>query len=244
MGEEGGAERMRGAARARRAVRALPGRADARARAGDDEPRRVLGEVAGVIRPLPPGILRDELVKLASSRLGISPGARGERGPVGAAAGRTAGARRRREPAPRAPANGARQALDRREQSERAFLALCIALPELGEEKLGGRRPRRRLHLPARPASPPSACAATSSTPPSILGEDARARPSWSRRSSSAPAGSTPPRPRSSSRRLQLDLHRLDREISRRPHRRGEGAMSTLAAERQRVLDAIRHRLQ
>ena len=44
---------------------------------------------------------------------------------------------------------------------------------------------------------------------------------------------------------LQLDLHRLDREITAAVHTgTPEGAMTTLAAERQRVLDAIRHRLQ
>ena len=39
-------------------------------------------------------------------------------------------------PATPAPTNGARAALDRREQSERAFLALCLALPDEGEARL------------------------------------------------------------------------------------------------------------
>ena len=42
---------------------------------------------------------------------------------------------------------------------------------------------------------------------------------------------------------LQLDLHRLDREISA-ARTGGEGAIGALATERQKVLDAIRHRLQ
>ena len=37
---------------------------------------------------------------------------------------------------PRPPSNGARAALDRREQTERAFLAYCLALPEEGEARL------------------------------------------------------------------------------------------------------------
>jgi DNA primase len=42
---------------------------------------------------------------------------------------------------------------------------------------------------------------------------------------------------------LQLDLHRLDREITA-ARTGGAGEVRTLAAERQKVLDAIRHRLQ
>ena len=43
---------------------------------------------------------------------------------------------------------------------------------------------------------------------------------------------------------LQLDLHRLDREISAARTSEAGAGMHTLAAERQKVLDAIRHRLQ
>jgi DNA primase len=42
---------------------------------------------------------------------------------------------------------------------------------------------------------------------------------------------------------LQLDLHRLDREITA-ARTGGEGEVGSLALERQKVLDAIRHRLQ
>ena len=42
---------------------------------------------------------------------------------------------------------------------------------------------------------------------------------------------------------LQLDLHRLERHISERPPDRDTTGVSALAVERQRVLDAIRHRL-
>jgi DNA primase len=59
----------------------------------------------------------------------------------------------------RPPVNGARAALDRREQTERAFLAYCLALPDEGESRLAAATstscsprptpPRRRV--PARP---------------------------------------------------------------------------------------------
>ena len=198
VGEEGGAERMR--ALLDRAVpfarfqveRTLERALGADATAQD----HVLEEVAAVIRPLQRGIVRDDLVKLASGRLGISPDL--VESAVRSAAAPTA-ARGTAEPAPRRPSNGARQALDRREQSERAFLALCIALPELGEKKLA------EADLDAVFTSPLTRLAAER-----LRGHLAAPRldpratrtscPSSSRRSSSTPAGSTPPRPRSSSR--------------------------------------------
>ena len=141
------------------------------------------------------------------------------------------------------PANGARQALDRREQSERAFLALCIALPELGEKKLA------EADLDTVFTSPLTRLAAERlrghlQHPASILGDEdelAELVPEiviHAGRLDATPATLE-------LEALQLDLHRLDREISAAVHTgTPEGAMSTLAAERQRVLDAIRHRLQ
>ena len=243
VGEEGGAERMR--ALLDRAVpfarfqveRTLERALGADASAQD----HVLDEVAKVIRPLQGGIVRDDLVKLASGRLGISPEL--VEGAIRSAVRPDRRARRRPGAAPRRPANGARQALDRREQSERAFLALCIALPELGEKKLA------EADLDAVFTSPLTRLAAERlrghlEHPASILGDEDELR-------ELVPeivihAGRLDATPATLElEALQLDLHRLDREISAAVHTgTPEGAMSTLAAERQRVLDAIRHRLQ
>jgi len=242
VGEAGGAERMR--ALLDRAVpfarfqveRTLERALGADATAQD----HVLEEVAAVIRPLQRGIVRDDLVKLASGRLGISPdlvesAVRSPAAPVTA--------RGTSEPAPRRPANGARQALDRREQSERAFLALCIALPELGESKL------REVDLDAVFTSPLTRLAAERlrghlEHPASILlDEDELAELVPEIVIHAGRLDATPATLELEA--LQLDLHRLDREITAAVHTgTPEGAMSTLAAERQRVLDAIRHRLQ
>jgi DNA primase len=242
VGEEGGAERMR--ALLDRAVpfarfqveRTLERALGADASAQD----HVLDDVAKVIRPLQGGIVRDDLVKLASGRLGISPelveSAIRSASPPTAARGTAA-------PAPRRQTNGARQALDRREQSERAFLALCIALPELGEKKLA------EADLDTVFTSPLTRLAAERlrghlQHPASILGDEdelAELVPEiviHAGRLDATPATLE-------LEALQLDLHRLDREISAAVTTgTPEGAMSTLAAERQRVLDAIRHRLQ
>jgi DNA primase len=189
---------------------------------------RVLGEVASVIRPLPPGILRDELVRLAAERLHMTPDL------VEATLPFTRSAAAPRE-------NGARQALDRREQSERAFLALCVALPELGEAKLAEvdvdavfTGPLTRLaaeRLRGRLESP-------SSTIPDAP-ELAELIPEITLRARQLDA--TPAMLELEA--LQLDLHRLDREITA-ARTGGAGEVRTLAAERQQVLDAIRHRLQ
>jgi DNA primase len=242
VGEEGGAERMR--ALLDRAVpfarfqveRTLERALGADATAQD----LVLEEVAKVIRPLQGGIVRDDLVKLASGRLGISPDLveSAVRSAAAPAAGRGTG-----EDPSRRSANGARQALDRREQSERAFLALCIALPELGEAKLAesdldavftsplSRLAAERLrgHL-AHPAAVLADAPELSELIPEIV----------------LRAGQLDATPATLElEALQLDLHRLDRQITAAVHTgTPEGAMSTLAAERQRVLDAIRHRLQ
>ena len=126
-------------------------------------------------------------------------------------------ARRRRPPvADAAPAarasNGARQALDRREQSERAFLALCVALPELGEAKLAA------ADLDAVFTSPLTRLAAERlrghlEHPSSVIGdapELAELIPEIVLRAGQLDA--TPATLELEA--LQLDLHRLDREIT------------------------------
>jgi DNA primase len=242
VGEEGGVERMRALLdRAVPFARFAVERTLERALGADATAQDlVLDEVAKVIRPLPGGIVRDDLVKLASGRLGISPelvesAVRSARLPA-AARGGTGDA------APRA-ANGARQALDRREQSERAFLALCVALPELGEAKLA------EADLDALFTSPLSRLAAERlrghlAHPAAILADTPELSeliPEIVLRAGQLDA--TPATLELEA--LQLDLHRLDREITAAVHTgTPEGAMTTLAAERQRVLEAIRHRLQ
>ena len=232
VGEEGGAERMRALLDAsvpfaRFAIERILERGQ------DDE---ALTQVGAVIKPLPQGILRDGLIRLASSRLGISPD-------LVESAVRTARPQSVAPEAGGAPrtANGARQAIDRREQSERAFLSLCVALPELGEEKLAA------ADLDAVFTSPLTRLAAERlrghlAHPSSVIGdapELAELIPEIVLRAGQLDA--TPATLELEA--LQLDLHRLDREITA-ARTGGEGAIGALATERQKVLDAIRHRLQ
>jgi DNA primase len=233
VGEEGGAERMRALLEgavpfARFAIERILERGH------DDE---ALTQVGAVIKPLPQGILRDGLIQLASSRLGISPdlvesAVRSAR-PLSAAAPETGGTPR--------SSNGARQAINRREQSERAFLSLCVALPELGEQKLAA------TDLDAVFTSPLTRLAAERlrghlEHPASVISEApelAELIPEIVLRAGQLDA--TPATLELEA--LQLDLHRLDREITA-ARTGGEAEVHGLAAERQKVLDAIRHRLQ
>ena len=232
VGEEGGAERMKALLEGAvpferfRIERTLE-------RSRDDE---ALAEIATAIKPLPDSILRRDLVQLASSRLGITPEL--VESAVRSARPETTAPTEASQPR---PTNGARQALDRREQSERAFLALCVALPELGEEKLAA------ADRDALFTSPLTRLAAERlrgrlEHPSSVIGEApelAELIPEIVLR-----AGQLDATPATLELELlQLDLHRLDREITA-ARTGGESEVHHLAAERQKVLDAIRHRLQ
>ena len=140
------------------------------------------------------------------------------------------------------PATEPARRIDRREQSERAFLSLCVALPELGEEKLG--RPPTSTPLFTAPLTRLAAerLRGHLAHPASVIGdapELAELIPEIVLRAGQLDA--TPATLELEA--LQLDLHRLDREITA-ARTGGEGAIGALATERQKVLDAIRHRLQ
>jgi DNA primase len=137
--------------------------------------------------------------------------------------------------------NGAHKVLDRREQTERAFLAYCLALPAEGEQRLAEadlddlfsapmtRRAaeylRGRLRTPAADLPP---------------GDEPLARLVAELVIRAGQLEATPAKLELEA--LQLDLSRLDRLIAGARVSGGEG-MRELATQRQVVLDAIRHRL-
>jgi DNA primase len=95
---------------------------------------RALEALRPVIRSVPAGIRHEELVRQVASRLSLSEELTGalvaERGRARPAPMPSRPRERRRDRAP------VRAVLDRREQAEKTFLALCIALPEPGREAL------------------------------------------------------------------------------------------------------------
>jgi DNA primase len=130
---------------------------------------------------------------------------------------------------------------DRLEQQERVFLALCIALPDLGEARLAAVEPeelfsaeaprRAARYLRGRLHSPAGALPSDDEPLARLIAELV------------IRAGQLEATPAALDLEgLQLDLHRLDRRIAAARANGGEG-IHALAAERQRVLDQIRHKL-
>ena len=213
-------------------------RGDTRTAEGRDH---VLEQAAAAIRPLPPSVLREELVQLVAGRLGLTESlvasalAGGpRRAPAPAAGGRT-----RRWPG--AAANGARAALDRREQSERAFLAYCLALPEDGEARLAAADLDELFSAPAtRRAAEYLRGRLRSPAGELPAGDEPLARLVAELVIRAGELDATPAKLELEA--LQLDLHNLDRRIAT-ARTDGHERIHDLAAERQQVLDAIRHRL-
>ena len=211
---------------------------------------RALEEAAAAIRPLPPSVLRDELVQLVAGRLELSESlvnstltAR-ERQPDPRRSSRSAG-----DGSPRgsfhardeaAPTNGARAAGARREQSERAFLALCLALPEEGETRLAATDLDELFSAPATRRAAEYLRGRLRSPAGELPADDeALARLVAELVIRAGQLEATPAKLELEA--LQLDLHNLDRRIAAA---RSDGHETIpLATERQQVLDKIRHRL-
>ncbi len=239
---------------------------------GRDE---ILTLAAGVIAPLGPSVLREELVKLVSGRLNVSvslvessvadPVRRRAAERAAAEAAQSAESRPARvarpgqahdpgpldfappayeDPGPEEGSHrrdGAERPLDRRERTERAFLAYCLALPEEGERRLAEadleelfaapmtRRAaeylRGRVRTPAANLPPDDEPLARLVAELVIRAGQLEATPA-----------------KLELEALQLDLSRLDRLISAARVTGGAG-MRDLAVRRQTVLDDIRHRL-
>jgi len=195
---------------------------------------RVLGELRGLFATLGPSVMREELLQIVADRMDLSQellssllAPRGS-GPAASSPARTVpaapAAAEQRVPQ-RAPA-----ALGRREDTERNFLALCIALPALGapalaqldlDEELSTPVTRRaaahlREHLPA---------------PMEGLGDD-DALGGLVRELAVRAAGAGDASPATFEiERLQLSLARLDREIAV-ARASGDGAVAGLASQR------------
>ena len=215
-------------------------RGETRSPEGQD---RVLDDVRPVIAPLPASKLRDDLVRLVANRLDMTPDLvnatlAGDRAGRPSAGGRRFAGDRTREPVART--NGARAALDRREQSERAFLALCLALPEEGEARLAAADLDELFSAPAtRRAAEYLRGRLRSPAGELPAGDEPLARLVAELVIRAGQLEATPAKLELEA--LQLDLHNLDRRIAAA---RSDGHETLpLATERQVVLDKIRHRL-
>jgi DNA primase len=200
---------------------------------------RVLAKAGPIVMSLPAGALREQLVQHLGSRLNLrSEVLEDALRQAGRAAARTS-ERPMSRPAQRS--NGSPNLSSRREDTERAFLALCVALPEEGEKRLAavefdewfssGLVRRAAEHLRGR-LSTPAAELPEDDEPLARLIAELVIRAGQLEASAAALELEA----------LQLDLARLDRRISTA---RSEGTeVIALAKEREKVQDAIRHRMQ
>ena len=190
---------------------------------------RMLADLAVVLADVGPGALRLELERLVASKLGLS-----ERMVAQLLAGgrpSASGARR--------PASPAGFTLDARDRSERAFLALCLALPDAGRAALeeldveavftGELNRRAAVHLRAHIDAPGGA-----------LDDDALAAllAELAVRSTAVPAHPS----QLEVEQLQLELAALDREIIG-ARAAGRGGQSELAARRREVKATLERKL-
>lgn len=203
---------------------------------------RVLARVAPIVAGLGAGALRDELVRLVGDRLNL----RVETletalRQAGAPARRTASSgydERPRDGGPRR--GGAQTVLSRREDTERAFLALCVALPDEGERRLAGIDPaevfssdlvrRGAEHLRGRLGTPAAELPEDDEPLARLIAELV------------IRAGQMEATPAALElEALQLDLARIDRRIAQARAEGGE--VLPLAKEREQVHEQIRRRL-
>jgi DNA primase len=102
----------------------------------------MVDELRPVFAQIAPGAMRDELVRMASGRLAVQPSVFERRLNSNSAPTGSRGHLQQRQPggsSKERPVNGAGardKSLSGREDTERAFLALCIASPEEGEQAL------------------------------------------------------------------------------------------------------------
>jgi len=180
---------------------------------------RALAELRPILVSLRPSVTRDELVRLVADRLSLSESLIESlvRGALVEPGGRGAVLR----------------AADRRAQTERLFLGLCLALPEVGERRLAEIEPeehftspllrRAALHLREHLRSPRWGVPAEDSELEALMAE----------LSVRASAEAVTPE-RLEVEATQLELARVDRAISA-AQAAGEGDIAALATRRAKV---------
>jgi DNA primase len=204
-------------------------RADTSSAEGRD---RALGELRPVLETMPSGLVLDELMQRIAGRLELN------QSRLAGLIGTDAGARRQAQ-----TDDGARRpeppALDRSLRAERAFLALCIALPQAGEQALAVSDPdalltssllrRAAVHLRGRTAAPLSDLPADDEELARLIADLVEL----------AGRGRDVGVERLEHARLLLERDRLDRAI-RRARVQGRAEVTTLGREREVVLEQIR----
>jgi DNA primase len=204
---------------------------------GDAEGKdRVLDELRPVFKVLAPSVMRDELLRIVGDRLDLSQELLSS---LLAQPGRAPAARDGQS----VPAEARRLAtgpLDRRERTERTFLALCIALPKLGAPALAELDLEADLTAPATRAAAAHLRAHLAAPTEGLADDDPIAALV---RELSVRAGAITATPAVfRMERLQLELHRIERQITAA---RGSGEpMTALAGQRARAKAEINRAME
>jgi DNA primase len=189
---------------------------------------RVLGELRGVFAPLGPSVMREELLRIVADRMDLSEELLSSLLARGAGA-LTGDAR----PAAPEPGRAASAPLGRRERTERTFLALCIALPKLGAPALAELDLDADLTAPATRAAAAHLREHLDAPTDGVGGDDPIA--ALVRELTVRAGGITATPAVFRMERLQLDLHRIEREITAA---RSQGLPLTDLAERRSTTKA------
>jgi DNA primase len=207
-----------------------------RADTGTAEGRdRALQELKPVLGDLRASVLREELLRKVAGRLELSPGMLAS---LMTGAGAAGNGEQRASTEPDAGTQAPVAPLDRSVRNERAFLALCIALPDAGAAALAAVDPntlltsallrRAAAHLAGRTDAPladlPADDEELARTVAELVAQAGRARDISVERLEHA--------------HLVLERARLDRAIAR-ARAGGGGSINELAREREQVLEAI-----
>lgn len=195
---------------------------------------RVLAEVRPILATLGPSVMREELLRTVADRMDLSTDLLDSLLTQHSASAPAAADDRERRQAgeQRAPA----AALGRREKQERTFLALCIALPDLGGPALA------ELELDADLATPALRRAAAHlgahlAAPTEALDDDEELAALVRALAVRAAAMERASPAQFRMERLQLELHRIEREIAA-ARSRGE-PVNDLAARRGETQELI-----
>ena len=235
LAQEGGADRLRALVEASSPfvvfqVDRILERADTVSAEGRD---RAVAELAPVLA-LPASALREDLTRRVASRLQLSEG----RLAALLAGGRSASTPSNANGSPDDDQRGPVRMLDPTVRSERAFLVLCVALPEVGKRALAEIDPdqhltSQRLRRVARHLAGQVEMPMTGLAPD----DDELARAVADLVSRAGRVGPITAQ-HVEQQRLLLELSRLDRAI-RQARGGGGGEIGRLAAERQAVLKTI-----
>ena len=208
-------------------VERILGRADTRSAEGKD---RAIAELRPLLEPLPPSVLREDLVRRVAGRLELS---------EGTLSSLIAGSAPQRAPSSAAARQRVAELIDPTVRSERSFLVLCVALPEAGRAALQAIDPEQHLTSERMRRAARHLAGQTEMPLTGLAPEDAELAQLMAELVARAGRAGEVSVEQLEQQRLLLERARLERAI-RRAREEGGLKVGELAREREQVLKDIR----